>query len=91
MQGGFVEEVAAAVGSGVVLQRVIRDVLLTFGKENAVDLGFCPLADELDMLIDLRQATADRGDRPLERGIAADDCLLMGEVPNAVPPILQAY
>ena len=70
----------------MVLQRVIGDVLLAFGEQHAVDLAFGPAADELDVLVDLRQPAADGGDRPLQRGVAADDRLLMGEVPDADAP-----
>src|SRR5438105_2143697 len=72
-----------------MLERVIRDVLLALGEEHAIDLTLGPAADELDVLIDLRQAAADRGDGPLDRGIAADDRFLMSEVPDAMTPVLQ--
>ena len=41
------------------------------------------------MLIHLGQPAAEGGDRPLQRRVAADERLLMGEVPDPVAPVLQ--
>ena len=65
-----------------MLERVIRDVLLALGKQHAVDLTLGAAANQLDVLIHLRQPAADRRDRPLDRRVAADDGLLMCEMPD---------
>ena len=43
------------------------------------------MADQRDVLIHLRQPAAHGADGPLQRGVAADERLLMGEVPDPVP------
>ncbi len=75
----------------MVLERVIGEVLLAFGEHHPVDLRLGARADERHVLIDLRQPAAERPNRPLQTGVAIDEALLMGEVPNARPPILQIH
>ena len=41
------------------------------------------------MLIDFGQPAAQGADRPLQRGVATDQGVLMGEVPDAGAPVLQ--
>ena len=73
----------------VVLQGVVGEVLAALGEHHAVDLHVRARADQGHVLVDLRQAAAQRADGPLERGVAADQCPLMGKMPNAGPPVLQ--
>ena len=44
-----------------------------------------PAADQGHVLVDLGQPAAQGADGPLQRGVAVDQRLLMGEVPDAVP------
>ena len=73
----------------MMLQRVIREMLRSFGEHHAVDLALGPGADEFDLLVDLGQSTAEGSHGPLQRRIAVDGSTLVGEVPDLVPPILQ--
>ena len=41
------------------------------------------------MLVDLGQAAAQGADGPLQRGVGADQGLVVGEVPHARAPVLQ--
>src|SRR5262245_20267238 len=91
LQRALIKKITAAFRRRVMLQRVIRDVLLTFGEQHTVHLALRPAADQLHVLVDFRHAAADRGDRPLDRGIASYNRLLMGKVPHAVAPVLQGY
>ena len=87
----LVEQVALAVRHLVVLVRVVGEVLRAVGEHHAIDLGMRPFADQGHMLIDLGQPAAQGADRPLQRGVAADQRFLMGEVPDAGAPILQIH
>ena len=89
LQRRLVEQVALAVRRFVMLQRVVRQVLLALGEHHAVDLGIGAASDQGHVLIDLRQPAAQGGDRPLQRGVAIDQRLLMGKVPDAGGPVLQ--
>ena len=89
LQGALVEQVAGAVRRLVVLQRVVGEVLLAFGEHHAVDLRVGARADQGHVLVDLGQAAAQGADGPLQRGVVADQGLLVGEVPDAGAPVLQ--
>ena len=71
------------------LQGVIGEVLAAVGEHDAVDLGLGPGADQRHVLIDLGQAASQGADGPLQRGVAAEQGLLMGEMPHAHAPVLQ--
>ena len=75
----------------VVLERVVGKVLRAVGEHHAIDLGVRPFADQGDVLVDLGQPAAQCADGPLQRGVAADERLVMGEVPDARAPILQVH
>ncbi len=89
LQRRLVEQVAAAIGGHVVLVRVVRKVLPTFGEHHAVDLHLGVGADQRHVLIHLGEPRAERADGPLQVPLAADVGLLMGEVPDLVVPVLQ--
>ena len=53
LQRPFVEQIATARRSTMVLQRVIREMLFSLGKHRAIDLGSGASPHQGDMLIDL--------------------------------------
>ena len=73
----------------MVLQRVVGEVLASFGEHHAVDLGGTARPGQGDVLIDLGQPAAEGTDGPLQPRIAFEDRLLVGEVPDATTPILE--
>jgi hypothetical protein len=72
-----------------VLQRVVGEMLFAFGEHDAVDLRLGARANQHHVLVHLGQSAAQRADGPLQRRTAADQRLLMGEVPHARAPVLQ--
>ena len=89
LQGGLVQQVAAAVRGLMMLQRVIREGLFALGEHHAVDLRVGPFAGQRHVLVDLGQPATQRRDRPLQAAVALNDSALMGEVPDAGRPVLQ--
>ena len=75
----------------MVLQRVIRQVLLALGEHHAVDLGLGVWPGQRDVLVDLGQPLPRAPIVHCKRRVAADDGLLMGEVPDARAPVLQVH
>ena len=75
----------------MMLERVVGEVLLAFGENDAVDLAVGIFAGQRDMLIDFGEAAAKGPDGPLELTGGFDDGFLMGEMPDAGAPVLQVH
>ena len=88
LERALVGDVAAAVGAVVVDEEPVLLVLAVVGEVQTVQLGLAARARVVDAGVEPHHVAAEGDDDRLERGVPADQRVVLGAVDGGVVPVL---